>query len=173
MEGKAIAGSLDFGVCIDSRKWGQIEYIRRTLSNYDRHYFNAGVLLMNLDYLRKTGFEKKCKALYDERTDFIFADQDILNYAIPEMEKVKFPIYWNCPILSLHLNYGKLSDEEMKNMIETTYHITYDNIMDIALRSAIIHINGSKKYIPEIPYLESMYRRYLNLALSYSKGAMQ
>lgn len=58
-------------------------------------------------------------------------------------------------------------------MIETTYHITYDNIMDIAFRSAIIHINGSKKYIPEIPYLESMYRRYLDLALSYSKGAMQ
>lgn len=84
---------------------------------------------------------------------------------MPEEEKVRFPIYWNCPILSLCLNYSNLSDAQMRDMVERTYHITYNNIMDIAFRSGIIHINGDKKYMPEIPYLESMYWRYLNLAI--------
>ena len=169
IEGKAIAGSLDFGVCIDSINWKPVEYIRKTLPNYNKHYFNAGVLAMNLAHLRETDFEKTCKNLYDQRKDFIFADQDILNYAIPENKKVRFSIYWNCPVLSLALNYSQFPDLEMKMMIERTYHVTYDRIMDIAFRSAIIHINGSKTNISKIPYLDSMYRRYLDMALSYSK----
>lgn len=56
MDRKGIAGSIDFGVCVDSINWEPVEYIRSTLPNYSQHYFNAGVLLMNLDHLRKTGF---------------------------------------------------------------------------------------------------------------------
>lgn len=74
MDGKAIAGSLDFGMCVDSINWDPVEYVRSTLPNYNRHYFNAGVLLMNLAHLRETRFDEKCKELYDTRTDFIFAD---------------------------------------------------------------------------------------------------
>jgi len=74
MSDRAIAGSLDYGLCVDSIKWEKVEYVRRTLPNYETEYLNAGVLLMNLAELRRIGFERTCRRLYEERTDFIFAD---------------------------------------------------------------------------------------------------
>ena len=41
--------------------------------------------------------------------------------------------------------------------------------MDIVFKSRVIHINGNKRYIQDIPYLKEMYWRYLELALAYAK----
>ena len=164
----AMAGSIDYGVCITSTTWDNVEYIRKTLPNYEREYMNAGVLLMNLTELRRINFEKSCQKLYNERTDFIFADQDIINFALVGKKRI-LPIYWNCPILALHLNYANNTDEFLKKRIAEIYHIAYKDIMDIVFKSRVIHINGNKRYIQDIPYLKEMYWRYLELALAYAK----
>ena len=163
---KAMAGVLDYGMCVDSLKWQAIDYIHNTLPSFDTEYINAGVLLMNLSELRKIGFENTCQKLYDERTDFIFADQDIVNFALTGKKRI-LPIYWNCPILAFHLNYGNLDTEFLHDRIAKIYHITYKNIMDIVYKSKIIHINGDKKYIHEIPYLSALYQRYFKMACEY------
>lgn len=168
ISGYAMAGSIDYGMCITSTTWDKVEYIRKTLPNYEREYINAGVLLMNLSELRRIGFEKVCHKLYNERTDFIFADQDIINFALVGRKKI-LPIYWNCPILSFHMNYANNTDEFLKKRIAEIYHITYRSIMDIAFKSRVIHINGNKRYIQDIPYLKEMYGRYLKLASAYAK----
>ena len=147
---------MDFGICVDALKWKPISYIRNTLSSFETEYLNAGVLLMNLSELRRIDFEKSCQKLYNERTDFIFADQDIINFALVG-KKLILPIYWNCPILAFHLNYANNTDEFLKKRIAEIYHIAYSNIMDIAFKSKIIHINGNKRYIHDIPYLKEMY----------------
>lgn len=168
ISGYAMAGSIDYGICITSTTWDKVEYIRKTLPNYEREYINAGVLLMNLSELRRIGFEKSCQKLYNERTDFIFADQDIINFALVGRKKI-LPIYWNCPILALHLNYGKLESNFLHDRMAKIYHIAYKDIMDIAFKSRVIHINGNKRYIQDIPYLKEMYGRYLKLASAYAK----
>ena len=83
---------------------------------------------------------------------------------------MRIPIYWNCPIISLCVNYPRFTYEQMKEQVERIYHVTYDQPLDIAFSSKIIHINGDKKFMHGIPYLVSMYQRYLDVALSYSRG---
>lgn len=162
-----IAGSLDYGTCISSLTWDKVDYIRNTLPGYEMTYVNAGVLVMELDKLRKSKFEERCKELYDTRKDFIYADQDIINFAEQRNIKV-FPIYWNCPILAFHINYAHQSPELIREMIGKTYHIGYGELMDIVYKSKVIHINGDKKYIHEIPYLRELYKRYFKMAYEYN-----
>lgn len=166
-ENFTIAGSLDYGTCISSLTWDKVDYIRNTLQGYERTYVNAGVLVMELGKLRKSKFEKRCKELYDTRKDFIYADQDIINFAEQRNIKV-FPIYWNCPILAFYINYANQSPELIREMIGRIYHIGYGNLMDIVYKSKIIHINGDKKYIHEIPYLNALYQRYFKIAYEYN-----
>ena len=71
--------------------------------------------------------------------------------------------------MAFHLNYANNTDEFLKKRIAEIYHIAYSNIMDSAFKSKIIHINGNKRYIQDIPYLKEMYGRYLELALAYAK----
>lgn len=168
LENAAVAGSIDFGMCIESDTWKPVEYIRKTLPDYKKHYVNAGVLLFNLDELRKIGFEDICEKIYRERTDFIFADQDIINFALIGRKKI-FPLYWNCPILSLSINYNNLTDRELRRKVAKIYHLSYASIMDLAFSSSIIHINGSKEYIAQIPFIKALYERNLRLALEYMK----
>ena len=164
-----IAGSLDYGTCISSYRWDKIDYIRNTLPGYERTYVNAGVLVMELDKLRKSKFEERCKELYDTRKDFIYADQDIINFSEQRNIKV-FPIYWNCPILAFHINYSNQSPELIREMIGRIYHIEYGDLMDIVYKSRVIHINGDKKYMHEIPYLSALYQRNLRMASEYIIG---
>lgn len=168
-ENFTMAGSLDYGTCISSLTWDKVDYIRNTLPGYENTYINAGVLVMELDKLRKSKFEERCKELYDTRKDFIYADQDIINFAEQRNIKV-FPIYWNCPILAFHINYANQSPELTREMIGKTYHIGYGELMDIVYKSRIIHINGDKKYIHEMPYLSALYQRYFKMACNIIWG---
>jgi lipopolysaccharide biosynthesis glycosyltransferase len=169
LDGKCIAGSPDFGMCIDSVNWDKVDYIRNTLPDYETEYVNAGVLLMDLDKLRECGFEETCKKLYDERTDFIFADQDIINFGLQGKKKL-FPVYWNCPIFSLQVNYGHHSEEFLHKRIGEIYHVIYDkDIFDIAYRAKIIHLNGNKNLTFGTKFVGTLYDRYLKMALDYIK----
>lgn len=163
-ENFTVAGSIDYGTCIDSIRWEKTNYIRQQIPEYETEYVNAGVLVMNLDRLREIGFEKKCQELYEQRSDFIFADQDIINFSLRGTKKI-FPIFWNCPILSISLNYGKHDDTFLKDTIRRIYGVEYGNIFDIVHAAGIIHVNGSKDYIGKIPVLRELYEKHLEMAL--------
>lgn len=164
-----MAGVLDYGIVVCSLTWSEMDYIRNTLPNYVNTYINAGVLLMNLKYLRSNNAEEKFHSLYLNRTDFRYADQDIINFALHDTIKL-LPIYYNAPILAIQLNYSKLTPEFIKEQVQNRYHITYDNLFDIVYASSIIHINGYKHYIYEIPYLKYIYERNLDMATAYIKS---
>lgn len=60
-----------------------IDADRKTLINHGlkfTHYFNAGVILFNLDYMRKNRMEQELEELI-KRKDLIWQDQDALNIA--------------------------------------------------------------------------------------------
>lgn len=76
----SVAAVQDRGISLGG-EW--IENDRNTLKNHGlnfMHYFNAGVILFNLDYMRKEGMEKKLEDLI-KRKDLIWQDQDALNIA--------------------------------------------------------------------------------------------
>lgn len=174
LEDAAIAGTPDVGICIDSLKSPMTDYVRKTLPCYEKEYFNAGVLLLNLDKLRKINFEKCAEKLYNERTDFIFADQDILNFGLFKRKKL-FSIYWNCPVFSLLFNYGQHSAEFLKDRIQHIYDTTYEkDLMELIYKAKILHMNGDKSCICDIAYLDVLYDKYYRIALkTYQKHKTQ
>lgn len=56
-----------------------IDYVNKALGIKEEKYFNAGVLLMNLDEFRKTKFEDRFVELLKKYTFEIAQDQDYLN----------------------------------------------------------------------------------------------
>lgn len=69
-------------------------YVREALGIDERDYFNAGVLVMNLDKLRKSCFYDKFKELLYEYKFIVAQDQDYLNVLCKG--KVKYlPYSWN------------------------------------------------------------------------------
>lgn len=77
-------------------QWSNIkEYYSRLAYPDSFSYFNAGVMLMNLDYWRKHNIEEKVLeyiSKYPER--LLFNDQDVLN-AVLHKEKLFIPYRWN------------------------------------------------------------------------------
>ena len=76
---------------------GKDEDERYERPHYDRSYsyFNAGVLLINLDYWREHKVDKQCVEYfqtYPER--ILFNDQDLLNVVLHK-DKVFVPLKWN------------------------------------------------------------------------------
>lgn len=72
-------------------------------------YFNAGVLLINLDYCREHTIWKKYMDILNSDLDLVCNDQDVLNAALWD-KKVQLPITYNFQIQFLkHYFYDKSS----------------------------------------------------------------
>ena len=163
LDNKIIAGTIDW-LCI-ADKWKNADYIRNTLPNYEQEYINAGVLLLDLVKLRQCKFEDICQKLYNKRTDFIFADQDIINFALAGKKKI-ISIYWNCA--ALLLAKCVVDDNFLHDRIQKIYHVTYDRMpIDIVYKAKIIHLNGNKEELYKNTFIESLYNKYSKLALKH------
>ena len=71
-----------------------IAYVEKYLGIKHEHYFNAGVILMNLDELRKFDFEKKFVSLLHQIKFSVAQDQDYLN-AICKDRVTYVPSVWD------------------------------------------------------------------------------
>lgn len=94
IDGYYVAASQDLGYrCPDwpGREKG-IAVLAAEGVQYD-HYFNAGVLLMNLKQMRQDHLSSGMLQL-SERNDLLFQDQDVLNIACRDKWK-EFPMEWN------------------------------------------------------------------------------
>lgn len=105
-----------------------------TRFNLTRRYFNAGVLLLNLDRLRQTGSIKKIiKYVKDNRERILCNDQDILNGLFNDQYK-EIPLKWNVNNIMYTFEVGKR-------------HTYTDQEAIIAGKSpGIIHFTGSKPW---------------------------
>lgn len=95
-------------------------------------YFNAGMLLINLEYWRNKNVMKRCfRYIKTKRVNLTFHDQDTLN-AVLHKEKKLLPIKYNLQtgFLYVHNNYSKDFTAE---------------IMDNLDKPTIIHYTGPSK----------------------------
>ena len=71
-----------------------IDYVENFLGVTHDNYFNSGVLLMNLEELRKFDFERKFLNLFNQYKFIVAPDQDILN-VICKDRVFYLPITWD------------------------------------------------------------------------------
>lgn len=139
------------GVVEDMWSGKEDNYIRLS---YDSlySYFNAGVMLINLNYWRQNFIESELlKYANCNMSRLIFYDQDVLN-AVLYQHKKNLPLRWN-------MQDGFL---RKKKKIKREYLDVLDTEIGLAV---IIHFTGSKKpwhYKSVHPY-KSEYFKYLDL----------
>lgn len=95
-------------------------------------YFNAGVLVINLEYWRSHNLLSEFKDFMEYHAEqIVFYDQDVLNYILRE-RKVELPIKYN-------LQSGFL-------WITKNYDMKYNQeIEDAVKHPSIVHFTGAKK----------------------------
>lgn len=128
LNGKYIAGVRDLYVTFEYMKNKNILY---------EHYVNSGVLLLNLDLIRKDNFFKKVSEYYlNNGKNFKYPEQDAINYLIGEKIKLLPPIY------NYLVSYKRFS----KKYIANFYKLYSETLLD-ENNIAIIHYAGYKPWV--------------------------
>ena len=85
------------------------DYAERIIGvSYYKHYFNAGVLLMNLKELREFGFQEKFLYLLEKNIYSVAQDQDYLNRMCKGRVKYINPMWNKSPIPRKNINVKKI-----------------------------------------------------------------
>lgn len=107
--------------------------IRRLGLPENNNYFNAGVILFNLQSMRKTKFVENCLEYFTQHEDVItMQDQDILNGVMNG--KVKYlPLCWNINLEMSNTNYGG------------SHNFGREQILLACLNPGIVHFWSSAK----------------------------
>ena len=88
LEGIGVAAVEDIG-CNEPQRYQILQYPQ------EDSYFNAGVLLINLDYWRKHNITKACIDYYQKYPErILFNDQDLLN-SVLHKDKILIDLCWN------------------------------------------------------------------------------
>ena len=124
-----IAGVLALGYLKDS-SWKKTYAEKIGIADLDS-YINAGVLLMNLDQLRKANFSNI--ALEMSKQEYPCSDQDIINLLC----------YGKIKLLPLKYNFQPMRMEKRKSEIGEYY--TDEEIMEAEDNPVIVHYLTSKK----------------------------
>ena len=113
MTGKAAAGVSDiFEYCS--------EFYERLLYPVEAGYFNAGALLINVDYWREYAIGQQCLDFLSKHYEIIEAnDQDVLN-AVLWNKKMSLPLTYNYQIQFKKNNFYQNYSEEMRREIDMT-----------------------------------------------------
>lgn len=125
LDNAAIAAIPDSNSALDS-------FYERLVYPKKKGYFNAGVLLINLEYWRNHHLLSVFKDFMVHHADqIVYHDQDVLNYILKDY-KIELPITYN-------LQTGFLWTEK-------NYDAKYYQEVDKTIHNpAILHFNGAKK----------------------------
>lgn len=106
---------------------------------YGKNYFNSGVMLLNVEQMRKDNITEK---LIDTKKvlDSKLMDQDIFNEVFGENVK-QLSIEYNTLYVNLIRSKGKYTIDE----INKCYNTNYKNLEDIRRSSSIIHFCSKDK----------------------------
>lgn len=118
-------------------------------------YFQSGLLLMNLDNLRKIEFSKiaiKCKL--DKFSNGGFMDQGVFNEIFNGNVSYLPPIY-SCPIHKMIQGDTRYFDVKLLNEVHNT---DYGNIFQYIMDSIVFHFHGKKDEMMENTYLYNFFK---------------
>lgn len=140
MDDVAIAGVTNQSDC--GNYWNRLEYSK------ELGYINSGVLLINLDYIRKNYYtDKFIEYIKDNPTKLLCPDQDVLNYILRE-HKILLPLRYNVQ----EGFYRKPPEQIVGNIEEFKKNIT---------DPAIVHYTKEKPWMKKCRHpLKNIYYYY-------------
>ncbi|KZX12196.1 glycosyltransferase family 8 protein [Methanobrevibacter curvatus] len=104
-------------------------------------YFNSGMMLLNLEYLRKDNISNLLIKTKKELKDMNLMDQNVFNIVLHD-EKVKLiDIKFNFLLINLHRAKKKYKFEQINSLFRTSYQ----NLEDIEKKAVIIHFASADK----------------------------
>ena len=95
---------------------GLQEYCRQINLPHPEHYFNSGLILMDLKAIRSSGLDLLKTACTHAGEDFLLPDQDLMNLYLSE-KILPVAQSWNYPIRHL-----KMPEAKIYHYIEKTWH---------------------------------------------------
>lgn len=133
MEDKSVATVQD--VCLCYNKESEVERKRLLRCGHDMsRYFNAGIMLINLDKWRQTAdFLQRVEEVFCQLPDMVYPDQDILNYMFRD-DMISLEKKWN--FLTPQLDNDDLAEEALR----------YRNNIVQQKNFGIIHYAGIKPW---------------------------
>ena len=122
-------------------------------------YFQSGLLLMNLNNLRKIEFSKtaiKCKL--EKFSSGGFMDQGVFNEIFNGNVSYLSPIY-SCPIHKMIQGDTRYFDVRLLNEVHKT---NYGNIFQFIMDSVVFHFHGKKDEMLNNVYLNNFFKDQVN-----------
>jgi len=105
-----------------------------------KNYFNSGVMLLNLEKMRKESATEKLIACKKELTDSFLVDQDQLNIVFNGKVKL-LPIRYNLQYINLNRVSSHFTIEE----VNKKYNVKYASLYHAAKDAAILHFSSKDK----------------------------
>lgn len=144
LEGIGVAAVEDIG-CNEPQRYQILQYPQ------EDSYFNAGVLLVNLDYWRKHNITKACIDYYQKYPErILFNDQDLLN-SVLHKDKILIDLCWN--VQDGFYRTPKVFSKEWK-----------DKFVEVLKNPIILHYTNRKPWDYDSQHpLKNEYFKYLAL----------
>lgn len=144
LEGIGVAAVEDIG-CNEPQRYQILKYPQ------EDSYFNAGVLLINLDYWRKHNITKACIDYYQKYPErILFNDQDLLN-SVLHKDKILIDLCWN--VQDGFYRTPKVISKEWK-----------DKFVEVLKNPIILHYTNRKPWDYDSQHpLKDEYFKYLAL----------
>ncbi len=104
------------------------------------HYFNAGVMLLNLKQLREEGAPAALEEMRRTRTDLTYMDQDCSNLLFAGRVRL-LPMRYNC----LYSIFQRMRNQYPLERINRFFGTSYASLEALAGDAAILHLAGHDK----------------------------
>lgn len=101
-------------------------------------YINAGLLVMNLERIRKTNMEERFLKYIEKNSGFLtYVDQEVLNACVEKEEKIFLPLRYNSYSILHYLTY-----QQLKRLRHVRHMFPEDEYTQSVEHPAIIHYTG-------------------------------
>lgn len=117
-----------------------IIYYKHKFTERVKHYFNSGVMLLNLKKMRENNICEILVNTKEELKDFSLMDQNVFNIVFDGKVKL-LPIKYNF----LVRNLTRAKEKYRIADINKKYDVNYNNLNEIKLDSHIIHFSSKEK----------------------------
>ena len=117
-----------------------VMYTRNIWIDKVEHYFNSGVMLLNLKQMRKEHLTRKLVQCKQDLNDSTLMDQNIFNITCDQRIKL-LPIRYNL----LHVNLTRAKESWTVSQLNEQYGCSYCDTENIFSDAAIIHFSSKDK----------------------------
>ena len=129
----------------------------------DATYLNAGVIVLNLEQIRKRGIEEQFKDHISRNAKLTYVDQAVLNACLSDEEKMVVPLEYNAYAVIYYVNYRNLLRLRRPKKFYTEEQVHHAKNHPVVVHFSACFIDGSR------PWMENNVHPMLDAYLDYKR----